>query len=87
MNSSFLQEVKVNWATTPSSQKKDTSSEFAPKPTDHFPDVKLCEPTGRSVSDPFALVLDHFHVFVGDLNPDISTEDVRAAFTPFGKIS
>uniref|UniRef100_A0A8C8DNL6 TIA1 cytotoxic granule-associated RNA binding protein-like 1 n=1 Tax=Oryzias sinensis TaxID=183150 RepID=A0A8C8DNL6_9TELE len=48
-------EVKVNWATTPSSQKKDTSN--------------------------------HFHVFVGDLNPDISTEDVRAAFTPFGKIS
>ncbi|CAG6017815.1 nucleolysin TIAR [Menidia menidia] len=48
-------EVKVNWATTPSSQKKDTSN--------------------------------HFHVFVGDLNPEISTEDVRAAFAPFGKIS
>lgn len=25
----FLQEVKVNWATTPSSQKKDTSSKYA----------------------------------------------------------
>uniref|UniRef100_A0A672GTP7 Nucleolysin TIAR n=1 Tax=Salarias fasciatus TaxID=181472 RepID=A0A672GTP7_SALFA len=48
-------EVKVNWATTPSSQKKDTSN--------------------------------HFHVFVGDLNPEISTEDVKAAFAPFGKIS
>uniref|UniRef100_A0A8C5I5H4 RRM domain-containing protein n=1 Tax=Gouania willdenowi TaxID=441366 RepID=A0A8C5I5H4_GOUWI len=48
-------EVKVNWATTPSSQKKDTSN--------------------------------HFHVFVGDLNPEISTEDVRAAFAPFGKLS
>uniref|UniRef100_A0A1A7YM15 Nucleolysin TIAR n=2 Tax=Iconisemion striatum TaxID=60296 RepID=A0A1A7YM15_9TELE len=48
-------EVKVNWATTPSSQKKDTSN--------------------------------HFHVFVGDLNPEITTEDVRAAFSPFGKIS
>uniref|UniRef100_I3JVP6 Nucleolysin TIAR n=1 Tax=Oreochromis niloticus TaxID=8128 RepID=I3JVP6_ORENI len=48
-------EVKVNWATTPSSQKKDTSN--------------------------------HFHVFVGDLNPEITTEDVRVAFAPFGKIS
>ncbi|XP_068597060.1 nucleolysin TIAR [Brachionichthys hirsutus] len=48
-------EVKVNWATTPSSQKKDTSN--------------------------------HFHVFVGDLSPEIGTEDVKAAFAPFGKIS
>ncbi|XP_030012127.1 nucleolysin TIAR [Sphaeramia orbicularis] len=48
-------EVKVNWATTPSSQKKDTSN--------------------------------HFHVFVGDLSPEITTEDVKAAFAPFGKIS
>ncbi|KAM6965191.1 cytotoxic granule associated RNA binding protein TIA1-like isoform 2-T2 [Aplochiton taeniatus] len=48
-------EVKVNWATTPTSQKKDTSN--------------------------------HFHVFVGDLSPEISTEDVKAAFGPFGRIS
>lgn len=48
-------EVKVNWATTPSSQKKDTSN--------------------------------HFHVFVGDLSPEITTDDVKAAFAPFGKIS
>ncbi|TKS84911.1 Phosphatidylinositol 3-kinase regulatory subunit alpha [Collichthys lucidus] len=48
-------EVKVNWATTPTSQKKDTSS--------------------------------HFHVFVGDLSPEITTEDIKAAFAPFGKIS
>ncbi|XP_014894981.1 nucleolysin TIAR [Poecilia latipinna] len=48
-------EVKVNWATTPSSQKKDTSN--------------------------------HYHVFVGDLNPEITTDDVRAAFSPFGAIS
>uniref|UniRef100_A0A665TCN7 Nucleolysin TIAR n=1 Tax=Echeneis naucrates TaxID=173247 RepID=A0A665TCN7_ECHNA len=52
-------EVKVNWATTPSSQKKDTSSECS----------------------------HHFHVFVGDLSPEITTEDVKAAFAPFGKIS
>uniref|UniRef100_A0AAY4B608 RRM domain-containing protein n=1 Tax=Denticeps clupeoides TaxID=299321 RepID=A0AAY4B608_9TELE len=48
-------EMKVNWASTPSSQKKDTSN--------------------------------HFHVFIGDLSPEISTDDVRAAFAPFGKIS
>ncbi|XP_056154155.1 nucleolysin TIA-1 isoform X2 [Lampris incognitus] len=48
-------EVKVNWATTPTSQKKDTSN--------------------------------HFHVFVGDLSPEITTEDVKTAFGPFGKIS
>ncbi|XP_078812153.1 cytotoxic granule associated RNA binding protein TIA1 isoform X3 [Oryzias latipes] len=48
-------EVKVNWATTPTSQKKDTSS--------------------------------HFHVFVGDLSPEITTDDIKAAFAPFGKIS
>ncbi|XP_061766810.1 nucleolysin TIAR [Nerophis ophidion] len=48
-------EVKVNWATTPSSLKKDTTN--------------------------------HFHVFVGDLSPEITTEDVRAAFAPFGSIS
>uniref|UniRef100_A0A3B4AVE3 RRM domain-containing protein n=1 Tax=Periophthalmus magnuspinnatus TaxID=409849 RepID=A0A3B4AVE3_9GOBI len=48
-------EVKVNWATTPTNQKKDTTN--------------------------------HFHVFVGDLSPEITTEDIKAAFTPFGKIS
>uniref|UniRef100_A0A3Q2GCV2 RRM domain-containing protein n=1 Tax=Cyprinodon variegatus TaxID=28743 RepID=A0A3Q2GCV2_CYPVA len=52
---SKLLEVKVNWATTPTSQKKDTSS--------------------------------HFHVFVGDLSPEITTDDIKAAFAPFGKIS
>uniref|UniRef100_A0AAY4C676 RRM domain-containing protein n=1 Tax=Denticeps clupeoides TaxID=299321 RepID=A0AAY4C676_9TELE len=29
----------------------------------------------------------HFHVFVGDLSPEITTEDIKAAFAPFGKIS
>uniref|UniRef100_A0A8D3C914 TIA1 cytotoxic granule-associated RNA binding protein-like 1 n=1 Tax=Scophthalmus maximus TaxID=52904 RepID=A0A8D3C914_SCOMX len=57
-------EVKVNWATTPSSQKKDTSSKIYQR-----------------------IVNDHFHVFVGDLSPEITTEDVKAAFGPFGKIS
>jgi len=31
--------------------------------------------------------LDHFHVFVGDLSPEITTDDIRAAFAPFGRIS
>ncbi|ETE73027.1 hypothetical protein L345_01140, partial [Ophiophagus hannah] len=30
---------------------------------------------------------DHFHVFVGDLSPEITTEDIKAAFAPFGRIS
>uniref|UniRef100_A0A7N4PMB9 TIA1 cytotoxic granule associated RNA binding protein n=1 Tax=Sarcophilus harrisii TaxID=9305 RepID=A0A7N4PMB9_SARHA len=59
-------EVKVNWATTPSSQKKDTSSSTVVS-------------TLRSQ--------DHFHVFVGDLSPEITTEDIKAAFAPFGRIS
>lgn len=37
----------------------------------------------KTISD----FLDHFHVFVGDLSPEITTEDVRAAFGPFGRIS
>ena len=32
-------------------------------------------------------VPDHFHVFVGDLSPEITTDDIRAAFAPFGRIS
>uniref|UniRef100_A0A8C4DFR4 RRM domain-containing protein n=1 Tax=Dicentrarchus labrax TaxID=13489 RepID=A0A8C4DFR4_DICLA len=56
-------EVKVNWATTPTSQKKDTSSKY------------------------YQLSQGHFHVFVGDLSPEITTDDIKAAFAPFGKIS
>lgn len=33
------------------------------------------------------LFLGHFHVFVGDLSPEITTDDIKAAFAPFGKIS
>uniref|UniRef100_A0A8C9DQ40 Cytotoxic granule associated RNA binding protein TIA1 n=2 Tax=Lemuridae TaxID=9445 RepID=A0A8C9DQ40_PROSS len=58
-------EVKVNWATTPSSQKKDTSSKYIL----------------------YSLNIYHFHVFVGDLSPEITTEDIKAAFAPFGRIS
>ncbi|MBN3324384.1 TIAR protein, partial [Atractosteus spatula] len=64
-------EVKVNWATTPSSQKKDTSMTYSFFYT-------------KSI---YLIVSDHFHVFVGDLSPEITTEDIKAAFAPFGKIS
>ena len=30
---------------------------------------------------------NHHHIFVGDLSPEISTETLRNAFTPFGDIS
>ncbi|KAM4635682.1 cytotoxic granule associated RNA binding protein TIA1 isoform 3-T3 [Polymixia lowei] len=60
-------EVKVNWATTPSNQKKDTS--------------RLGDWTNTSG------ISDHFHVFVGDLSPEITTDDIKAAFAPFGRIS
>lgn len=35
----------------------------------------------------FCLRSDHFHVFVGDLSPEITTDDIKAAFAPFGRIS
>ncbi|XP_046871424.1 nucleolysin TIA-1-like isoform X1 [Hypomesus transpacificus] len=80
-------EVKVNWATTPTSQKKDTSSKN-----------RIYGGGGVKVSLIVAcficlvivvslLPLDHFHVFVGDLSPEITTDDVKAAFGPFGRIS
>ncbi|RWS14802.1 nucleolysin TIAR-like isoform X1 [Dinothrombium tinctorium] len=50
-------ELKVNWATSPSSAgpKQDTSK--------------------------------HYHIFVGDLSPEIETQQLREAFAPFGEIS
>jgi len=52
----FGREMKVNWATSPSSTNKmDTSK--------------------------------HFHVFVGDISPDIETHQLREAFAAFGQIS
>ena len=29
----------------------------------------------------------HYHIFVGDLSPEIETETLRNAFAPFGEIS
>ncbi|XP_028274455.1 nucleolysin TIA-1-like isoform X3 [Parambassis ranga] len=74
-------EVKVNWATTPTSQKKDTSSKWSLL----FTCSHLCQEKGNIKC--FCFVLGHFHVFVGDLSPEITTDDIKAAFAPFGKIS
>merc|ERR1712002_347515 len=30
---------------------------------------------------------NHFHIFVGDLSPDIETHQLREAFLPFGTLS
>lgn len=86
---SCSQEVKVNWASTPSSQKKDTSSKCQPLIFIFilfFPFICFWNLVSHKHSVDF-VPLDHFHVFVGDLSPDITTEDVKAAFAPFGKIS
>ena len=32
-------------------------------------------------------VAEHYHIFVGDLSPEIETQNLREAFTPFGEIS
>ncbi|KAF7404905.1 hypothetical protein HZH66_003811 [Vespula vulgaris] len=37
---------------------------------------------------PFILsVSEHYHIFVGDLSPEIETQTLREAFAPFGEIS
>jgi len=30
---------------------------------------------------------EHYHVFVGDVSPDIESHQLREAFAPFGQIS
>ena len=30
---------------------------------------------------------EHYHIFVGDLSPEIETQTLREAFAPFGEIS
>jgi len=32
-------------------------------------------------------LLEHYHVFVGDVSPDIESHQLREAFAPFGQIS
>ncbi|XP_041370690.1 nucleolysin TIA-1-like isoform X3 [Gigantopelta aegis] len=56
-------EMKVNWATSPSSAAKTDTSKWL-----------------RST-------YEHFHIFVGDLSPDIEGHQLRDAFKVFGEIS
>jgi nucleolysin TIA-1/TIAR len=35
----------------------------------------------------FPSVSEHYHIFVGDLSPEIETQTLREAFAPFGEIS
>ena len=32
-------------------------------------------------------ISEHYHIFVGDLSPEIETQTLREAFLPFGEIS
>lgn len=35
----------------------------------------------------FLLFTEHYHIFVGDLSPEIETQQLKDAFAPFGDIS
>lgn len=35
----------------------------------------------------FSFVTEHYHIFVGDLSPEIETQTLKDAFAPFGDIS
>ncbi len=35
----------------------------------------------------FSLLIEHYHIFVGDLAPDIDQQTLREAFAPYGEIS
>jgi nucleolysin TIA-1/TIAR len=35
----------------------------------------------------FLSISEHYHIFVGDLSPEIETQTLREAFSPFGEIS
>jgi len=35
----------------------------------------------------FYFLSEHYHIFVGDLSPEIETQQLKDAFAPFGDIS
>lgn len=35
----------------------------------------------------FYFITEHYHIFVGDLSPEIETQTLKDAFAPFGDIS
>ncbi|GIY48032.1 hypothetical protein CEXT_333001 [Caerostris extrusa] len=46
---------------------------------------------GKPISSPCMGIqygrMEHYHIFVGDLSPEIETQQLREAFAPFGEIS
>jgi hypothetical protein len=69
-------EIKVNWATTSTgaANKIDTSSTYD---NDKNPCLLIIR----------CFFLEHHHIFVGDLAPEIDHNALREAFSPFGEIS
>lgn len=41
----------------------------------------------NELKEPLSSVSEHYHIFVGDLSPEIETQTLREAFAPFGEIS
>ena len=50
---------------------------------------RVCVRTTSVFMFSFYLLLsaEHYHIFVGDLSPEIETQTLREAFAPFGEIS
>jgi len=66
-------EMKVNWATSNTGQGGGYGQAQGGG--------------GMGGGGPKVDTSNHHHIFVGDLSPEISTETLRNAFTPFGDIS
>lgn len=68
-------EMKVNWASNPNTN----------------PAAAAGGPAGGGANSLLGSgkvdTSNHHHIFVGDLSPEITTETLRNAFTPFGEIS
>ncbi|KAI2809273.1 hypothetical protein RDWZM_003399 [Blomia tropicalis] len=50
-------------------------------------EIKVNWATSPGFTGPKQDTSKHFHIFVGDLSPEIETQQLREAFTPFGEIS
>lgn len=50
-------------------------------------EIKVNWATSPGYTGPKLDTSKHFHIFVGDLSPEIETQQLRDAFTPFGEIS
>lgn len=92
--------MKVNWATSPNSKnvtdstkRVDTSGESNISTTSESINLFLLifklyvAIHFYSKSLYLRVSSDHYHVFCGDLSPDIETKQLRDAFMAFGEIS